>query len=94
MRACIPSFLITFFSANPWFDHACSSDISDREGVHKSYQASPSGITHATFISAKIHGAHYLSVKGKLIGLRQCLSLKYLEIFKIEIFANLHSRTI
>ena len=47
----------------------CSSAISDREGAHLSYQASPSELTHATFIStrnrcsAKIH----LSVKGKLI---------------------------
>ena len=45
--------LITFSPSNPWFDCACSSAISDREGAHRSYQASPSELTHATFISAR-----------------------------------------
>ena len=52
MKAYIPYFLITFSPTNPWFDHVCSSAISDREGVHQSYQASPSELTHATFKSA------------------------------------------
>ena len=55
MRACIPYSLITYSPSNPWFDRACSSAISDREGVHRSYQASPSELTHATFISARNH---------------------------------------
>ena len=42
MRAYIPYSLITFCPCNPWFDHARSSAISDREGAHCSYQASPS----------------------------------------------------
>ena len=53
MRAYIPYSLITFSPSKPWFDRACSSAISDREGVHRSYQASPSELTHATFISAR-----------------------------------------
>ena len=59
--------------ANPSFDRACSSAISDREGAHRSYQASPSELTHAAFISAKnccsakIRRPIHLSVKGKLI---------------------------
>ena len=53
MRAYIPYSLITFSSSNPWFDRACSSAIFDREGVHRSYQASPSELTRATFISAR-----------------------------------------
>ena len=52
MRAYIPYSLITF-SPKPWFDRACSSAISDREGAHRSYQASPSELTPATFISAR-----------------------------------------
>ena len=63
MRAYIPYSLITFSSpSNPWFDRACSSAISDREGVQRSYQASPSELTYATFISARNH----CSAKGKL----------------------------
>ena len=31
----------------------CSSAISNREGAHRSYQASPSELTHANFISAR-----------------------------------------
>ena len=50
MRAYIPYSLITFSPSKPWFDRACSSD---REGAHRSYQASPSELTHATFISAR-----------------------------------------
>ena len=53
MRAYIPYSLTTFSPSNPWFDRACSSAISDREGAHQSYQASPSELTHATFISAR-----------------------------------------
>ena len=53
MRAYIPYSLITFFPSNPWFGCACSSAISDREGAHRSYQAFPSELTHATFISAR-----------------------------------------
>ena len=34
MRAYIPYSLITFSPSKPWFDHACSSAISDREGAH------------------------------------------------------------
>ena len=48
MRAYIPYSLTTFSPSNPWFDRACSSAISNR-----SYQASPSKLTHATFISAR-----------------------------------------
>ena len=55
MRAYIPYSLITFSPSKPWFDRACSSAISDREGAHRSYQASPSELTHATFISARNH---------------------------------------
>ena len=53
MRAYIPYSLITFSPSKPWFDRACSSAISDREEAHRSYQASPSELTHATFISAR-----------------------------------------
>ena len=49
----IPYSLITFSPSNPWFDRACYTAISDREGAHRSYQASPSELTHATFISAR-----------------------------------------
>ena len=53
MRAYIPYSLTIFSPSNPWFDRACSSAILDREGAHRSYQASPSELTHATFISAR-----------------------------------------
>ena len=53
MRAYIPYSLITFSPSKPWFDRACSSAISDREGAHRSYQTSPSELTHAAFISAR-----------------------------------------
>ena len=52
IRAYIPYSLITFSPSNPFLDRACSSAISDREGVHQSYQASPFDLIHATFISA------------------------------------------
>ena len=55
MRAYILYSLITFSPSKPWFDRACSSAISDREGACRSYQASPSEITHATSISARNH---------------------------------------
>ena len=73
MRSYIPYSLITFSPSNPWLDRACSSAISDREGAHRSYQASPSELTHATFISArkccsaKILRAYLSFHKGKLI---------------------------
>ena len=53
MRAYIPYSLITFSPSKPCFDRVCSSAISGKEGAHRSYQASPSELTHTTFISAK-----------------------------------------
>ena len=53
MRTYIPYALTTFSLFNPWFDRGCSFAISEREGAHRSYQASPSELTHATFISAR-----------------------------------------
>ena len=50
MIAYSPYSLITFSPSNPWFDHACSSAILDREGALRPYQASPE-FTHVTFIS-------------------------------------------
>ena len=72
MRVYIPYYLITFSPSNPWFDRVCSSAISDREGAHRSYQASPSELTHAAFISArnccsaKIHSARSSFRKRKI----------------------------
>ena len=72
MRAYIPYSLITFSPSNPWFDRACSSAISDKEGAHRSYQAPPSELTRATFISvrnccsAKLRRAHSSFRKRKI----------------------------
>ena len=55
MRAYIPYSSVTFSPSKPWFDCSCSSAISDRERAHQLYQASPSELTHATFISAWNH---------------------------------------
>ena len=54
MRAYIPYSLITFSPFNNFLSFL-SSAISDREGAHRSYQASLSELTHATFISARNH---------------------------------------
>ena len=53
MRAYILYSLTTFSPSKLWSDRACSSAISDREGAQQSYQASPSELTHAAFISAR-----------------------------------------
>ena len=72
MRAYITYSLKAFSPSNPWFDRACSSAISYREGAHPLYQASPFELTHATFISArnhcsaKIHRAHSSFCKRKI----------------------------
>ena len=71
MRAYIPYSLKTFSPSNPWFDRTCSSAISDREGVQRSYQASPSELTHANVsarnrCSAKIRRAHSSFCKRKI----------------------------
>ena len=76
MRAYIPSSSMTF-SLNQWFDCACSSAISDREGVHQSYQAS-SEFIQATLIllGIKFCRAHSSFHKRKsLTLLRQKMSL-------------------
>ena len=73
MRAYIPYSLITLSPSNPWFDCACSSAISDREGAHLSYQASPSELTMLLLfllgiaVLLRFVGPVNLSVKGKLI---------------------------
>ena len=93
MRAYIPYSLITF-SPNPWFERACSSAISDREGAHQSYQATFSELTHATFISArnrcsaKIRGSRSSFRKRKIEELNSSPTEKcFWSLFK-KIFNN------
>ena len=75
MRTYSPYSSIAFSPSNPWFDHACSSAISDSKGVHRLCQTSSSELTCATlfllgiFALLRFIEPVHLSVKGKLIGL-------------------------
>ena len=71
MREYIPYSLITFSPSNPLFDSACSSAISDREGAHRSYQASPSEFTHATFILVGVNALLRFTMRVKVWPLLQ-----------------------
>ncbi|MEO1548793.1 MAG: hypothetical protein AAFU74_18770, partial [Bacteroidota bacterium] len=51
----VPSTLKIFFPSNPWFDRACSQAVLARDRAFKSYQSSPSAVSHAAFISARNH---------------------------------------
>ena len=94
MRAYIPYSLTTFSPSNPLFDRACSSAISDREGAHQSYQASPSELTHATFISArnrcsaKLRRAHSSFRKRKVDKLNSTPTEKCFGSLSKKIFNN------
>ena len=94
MRAYILYSLITFSPSNPWFDRACTSAISDREGAHRLYQASPSELTHATFTSArnrcsaKIHRAHSSFCKRKIYKLSSSPTEKCFWSLSKKIFNN------
>ena len=85
------------FSPSTWFDHACSSAISDREGVHRSYQASPSELTHATFISArnrcsaKLRRARSSFRKRKIDKLNSSPTEKCFWSLSKKIFNNFHN---
>ena len=73
MRAYIPYSLITFSPSKPWFDRACSSAISDREGAHRSYQHPLlSSLMLLLFLLGiavllSFIGSVHLSITGKLI---------------------------
>ena len=94
MRSYIPYSLTTFSPSKPRFDRACSSAISDREGAHRSYQASPSELTHAAFISArnrcsaKLRRAHSSFRKGKIDKLNSSPTEKCLWSLSKKIFNN------
>ena len=94
MRAYIPYSLITFSPSKPWFDRACSSAISDREGAHRSYQASPSELAHATFISArnrcsaKLHRARSSFRNRKIDKLNSSPTEKFFWSLSKKIFNN------
>ena len=87
MRAYIPYSLITFSPSKPWLDRACSSAISAREGEHRSYQASPSELTHATFISAKLRRARSSFRKRKIDKLNSSTEKRFWALSK-KIFNN------
>ena len=91
MRAYIPYSLITFSPSNPWFDRACSSAISDREGPHRSYQASPSELTHAIFISAKLCRARSSFHKRKMDKLNSSPTEKCFWSLSKKMFNNCNS---
>ena len=88
MRAYIPYSLITFSPST------CSSAISDRDGAYRSYQASPSDLTHATFISArnrcsaKIHRARSFFRKRKINKLNSSPTEKCFWSLSKKIFNN------
>ena len=94
MRAYIPYSVITFSPPKPWFDRACSSAISDREGAHRSYQASLSELAHATFISArnccsaKLSRAHSSFRKRKIDKLNSSPTEKCFWSLSKTIFSN------
>ena len=94
MRAYIPYSLITFSPSNLWFDRVCSSAISDREGAHQSCRASPSELTHTTFIfarnccSAKLRGARSSFRKRKIDKLNSSPTEKVSGPYPKKIFNN------
>ena len=53
MEAYVPFSIKTFSPSKPWFDHACFLAVQARERAFRSYQSSPSALTHAAFISAR-----------------------------------------
>ncbi|KAK7076678.1 hypothetical protein SK128_011173 [Halocaridina rubra] len=55
MEAYIPNSTKTFSLPKPWFDRACSMAIQTGNQAHRSYLASPSDLTHSTFIIARSH---------------------------------------
>ena len=72
MRAYIPYSLITFSPSNTWFDRACSSAISDREGAHHIKLLLLSSLMLPLFLLGiavllSFVGLVHLSVIGKLI---------------------------
>ena len=97
MRAYIPYSLITFSPSNSWFDRVCFSAISDREGAHRLYQASPFELAHATSISArngcsaKIHRARSSFRKRKIDKLNSSLTEKCFWSLSKKIFHQLLS---
>ncbi len=49
----IPLTFSTPHAEKPWFNHACSRAVKDREAAHKKYQCLQTNINHELYISAR-----------------------------------------
>ncbi len=60
MEAFIPHTFSNPHTKKPWFNHACSLAIKDRETVHKRYQTLRTPANHDLYISARNHSESVL----------------------------------
>ena len=53
MEAYIPRSFSTPHAKKPWFNHACSRAVNDREVAHKRYQSLQTNVNYELYISAR-----------------------------------------
>ena len=75
MEAYIPHTFSTPHAKKPWFNHACSCAIKDREAAHKRYLSLRTPANHDLYISARNHAKSVLRLAKNSFINRQCQNL-------------------
>ena len=75
MEAYIPHTFSTPHAKKPWFNHACSRAIKDREVAHKRYLSLPSPTNHNLYISARNRAKSTLRLTKNSFINRKCQNL-------------------
>jgi len=75
MEAYIPHSFSLPHAKKPWFNHACSRAIKDREAAHKRYLSLPTPDNHALYISARNRAKSTLQLTKNSFINRKCQNL-------------------
>ena len=75
MEAYIPHTFSTPNAKKPWFNHACSRAIKDRNVAHQRYQRLPTPENHTLYISARNHAKSILRLTKDTFIQRKCTNL-------------------
>ena len=77
MEAYIPRSFSTPHAKKPWFNHACSRAVNDREVAHKRYQSLQTNANYELYISARNRAKSILRLTKNSFINRKCQNLAF-----------------
>ncbi len=80
MEAYIPYTFSTPHAKKPWFNHACSRAVQDREAAHRRYQTHRNPADHDLYISARNRAKSIFQLTKKISSIESVKTLLLLNL--------------